>query len=520
MTSFIRLTIVLLCLTPLLVPGLGRAAGADEPQPLASALEDVITEWAVPGMAVTVVKDGIVVFAQGFGTRRIGSDLPVTPQTRFSIGSCTKAFTAAALATLVDQDRVAWDDPVVRHLNGFEMPDPSDTGHVTLRDLLAHRTGLFGGDLISWGSTFSRQELVERIRYLEQIAPLRTQFQYNNNVFAAAGEVASAVSGISWDEVVLTHLVEPLGMAATTTTIGAIPPEVDRASPHAIVGGSLQPIPPINEDNIAAAGSIWSTAEDMGRWMLMLLGEGTLGDQKILPEAVIADLWRLEMPIPLDEEWALWPVAARPHFSGYGLGWFLYDSRGRKIITHEGMSDGMVAGVTLVPEEELGIVVLANRHDCNVVRPVLLMLLDHFAGVDELTDWSRLYLDLEADEGSSTAPPDGAGAQTRTTRQSLDLEHYTGTYSNPAIGTATLTLVEGRLRIDFTNSPLYSAILKHADADVFIAHRAYPLVDPSPITFAVDTKTAEVTAFTLHPDTTEWLAGIAYRFERIPEGSP
>lgn len=294
--------------------GLGSAAVAEDN--LSNKLESVAADWQIRGMAVAVVKDGQLVFVRGFGIRRLGSNLPVTAHTRFSIGSCTKSFTAAVLGTLVDQQSISWDDPVIRRLHGFEMPNADDTGRVTVRDLLAHRTGLSGGDLISWGSSFSRQEVVDRIRFLLPIAPLRSAFHYNNNIYGAAGEVAQATSGRTWDELVITGFLDPLEMTSTTTSISAIPAEAERASPHAAISGLLQPIPPINEDNIAAAGSIWSTATDMAQWMLMLLGDGELADRRYLAKTTLEEMWKLQTPMPLKDEWGRWPDSARPHFSG------------------------------------------------------------------------------------------------------------------------------------------------------------------------------------------------------------
>ncbi len=301
-------------------------------------------------MSVAVVQRGEVVLAAGFGLRQIHRPEPVSSTTLFSIGSCTKAFTAAVVGTLVEQERLRWDDPVVAHLSRFAMPDPAETARVTLRDLLAHRTGLTGGDLISWGSTFQRLEIVERLRYLDQAAPLRSEFKYNNNTYVAAGEVAAAAAGTSWDQLVKSRILGPLGMERTVTSITSIPPAADRATPHAVVNGVLLVVPAMNEDNCAAAGAIWSSATEMTHWVRMLLAHGVWGKRTVLGIETVDEMFRIHTPIRIDDSDEQLPLVARPTFEGYGMGWNLHDYRGHTVVSHGGQSDGMVAQVTLVPE--------------------------------------------------------------------------------------------------------------------------------------------------------------------------
>ena len=224
----------------------------------------------VPGMALAVVKDGKVVVSKGYGVRKLGESTPVDENTLFGIGSNTKAFTAAALATLVDEGKVHWDDPVNDYLPGFVMNAPYVSKEMQIRDLLCHRSGLgLGeGDLMFWPhTTFTREEVVYRLRYLKPATSFRTTFAYNNLMFLTAGQVVAAVSGKSWDDYVREKIFLPLGMKTTNTSNTAFRPGDDFASPHEKVDGKLQVIPFEDLDNAGPAGSINSSVAEMSRWI-------------------------------------------------------------------------------------------------------------------------------------------------------------------------------------------------------------------------------------------------------------
>lgn len=473
-----------------------------------SAIGEVLVDWQVPGMAVAVVRHGEVVLATGLGVRKLGTSEPVTPHTLFSIGSCTKAFTAAAVGTLVEEERLGWDDPVVRHLDSFVMPDPADSGRVTVRDLLAHRTGLSGGDLISWGSTFSRREIVERIHALRQSSPLRTEYHYDNNTYVAAGEVAAEVAGTSWDRLVADRLLGPLGMDATVTSITSISADADRAAPHAPVDGSMRPIEPINEDNCAAAGAIWSSVLDMTHWVRMLLDRGAWGGRTVLQSSTVDEMFQMQIPYRQTDTDESRPPVARPTFEGYGLGWNLHDYRGLKVVSHGGQTDGMVAQVTLVPERGFGIVILLNRHESDAFKPVEHLLLDALIGADPAVDWSAVFRPPKAD-----VPPQPSRFAATPAPLLESFDPYTGRYVSPVVGAATVSIEGGRLQLVLDRTPLYGGSLQHLHGDTFMVHRSYPLVDPSPVEFHADSEGA-IVSFTLLPDDTEWLASMPYLFER------
>ncbi len=262
--------------------------------------------FEVPGMAVAVVKDGKVVVSKGYGVRKLGEATPVDENTLFGIGSNTKAFTAAALATLVDEGKISWDDPVYERLKGFEMYDPYVSKEMRIRDLLCHRSGLgLGeGDLMFWPHTsFTRDEVVYRLRFLKPATSFRTTYAYNNLMFLTAGQVVAEVSGKSWDNYVRERILLPLGMTATNTSNTALKEGENWAWPHSKVEGKLQPIPFENLDNAGPAGSINSSVAEMSKWLLLQLNRGKIPgtDTRIFSEKSSREMWAQQMIVPVGD---------------------------------------------------------------------------------------------------------------------------------------------------------------------------------------------------------------------------
>jgi CubicO group peptidase (beta-lactamase class C family) len=316
-------------------------------------------EFRVPGMAVAVVKDGQVVVAKGYGVRRVGQPAPVDADTLFGIASNTKAFTCAALSLLAEEAKLSWDDPVTRHLPEFQMWDPWVTREITVRDLVTHRAGLGlgGGDLMWWPRTnLTRAEIVRGIRHVKPASSFRSRYAYNNVMFIVAGEVVSAAAGKSWDDIVRERILAPLGMARTAT---ALPADVDNlAAPHLMLKGAVVPVAPADYANVAAAGGLVSSANDMARWIAMLLECGAApappaGRACVLKPESIRRLWSAQtVQGTPDPPPGLEPL--RAGFAAYGLGFGLRDHRGRKVVSHGGGLPGYVSHVALVPEERLG----------------------------------------------------------------------------------------------------------------------------------------------------------------------
>ncbi|UCC24758.1 MAG: beta-lactamase family protein, partial [Gemmatimonadales bacterium] len=390
---------------PLLLLGVSLApvslgGQAFSPEDFDHYVAEAVDAWGAVGLAVSVVKDGELLFAAGYGTRDLREGGPVDPGTLFAIGSTTKAMTAAALGMLVDEGRLAWDDPVSQYLPGFRLSDPWLTREVTVRDLLTHRAGLGNADFLWYGLETDLDEVLHRFSNAPLAYSPRSAFIYQNIMYAAAGAVVEAVSGLPWEDFLQRRIFDPLGMDETVALLRDIEGRPNVATPHHVVDGDLRPIGNASVDPVKAAGSVWSSVDDMSRWMRMLLdrGEAPDGTRLLRPETV-DELFR---PQALVTESGFYPTArlTEPRWTTYGLGWFQHDYRGRKIDFHTGSIDGMVAIAGLVRDEGLGVYVLANRDHVEVRHALMYRVFDHFLAPEDVRDWSvelkALYDDLGA----------------------------------------------------------------------------------------------------------------------------
>jgi CubicO group peptidase (beta-lactamase class C family) len=445
-----------------------------------------VRAWGIPGLAVAVVQGDSVVFARGFGVRRLGDAAPVTERTLFAIASCTKAFTAAALAMLVDSAKLAWDDPATKYLKGFQLYDPYVTRELTVRDLLSHRSGLARGDGVWWATPYDRVEVLRRVRYLEPSWSFRSRYGYQNIMFAAAGEIVPAVARKTWDEFVRARIFAPLGMTTTTTSVAALPsgPTADVASPHQTIGGRMQPIPYRNVDNIGPAGSINSSAIEMAQWIRLQLGGGVYRGRRLLSADRIKEMHSAQTVIPLDTL----TERLRPstHFLAYGLGWSLSDYRGRKLVSHGGALDGMRSIVMLVPEERLGIVVLTNGGEPGrlLTSAVALRVVDSYLGTP-VRDWSAELLAVYRAQAATDSVDEEKEKAKRVpgTRPSLAAAGYAGTYSSDMYGDVTVAVEGAGLVMRF--GPEYTGDLAHWHYDTYQAVWRNPVMGKDLITFTL-----------------------------------
>ena len=336
-------------------------------------------DWQVPGLALSVVKDGRVVFAKGYGVRELGRPAPADTQTLFAIGSTTKAMTAAALAMLVDEGKVRWDDPVTRYLPWFQTGDPYVTRELTVRDLLTHRGGLGNADYLWYGSEIPAAEVRRRVRFIRPAYSLRSGFIYQNIMYAVAGDVVEAASGMPWDEFVRRRIFGPLGMTRTVATLRETQTRDNVAAPHDRVDGTIRTIRNASVDPVAPAGSIWSSVADMAKWMRFVLDTARTADGRQLLKPVT---WtELLKPQTIVTPQGFYPTArlTRPHWMTYALGWFQQDYNGRAVSFHTGSIDGMVAIIGLIPDERLGVYVLANLDHAEVRHALMYMVFDLWA---------------------------------------------------------------------------------------------------------------------------------------------
>jgi CubicO group peptidase (beta-lactamase class C family) len=440
----------------------------------AGALKD----WNVPGMAVAVVNDDQVVLAKGFGVRKLGEPAPVDDRTLFAIGSCTKAFTAAALGILVDQGKLKWDDPVTNYLPWFQLYDPYVTREMTVRDLLSHRSGLqtFGGDLIWYHSTYDRNEVIRRVRFLKPVSSFRSRFGYQNIMFLAAGQIVQAITGKSWDDFIKERLFTPLEMRDSNTSILGFKPGDDFAAPHNERDGKLRVIGYCNADNIAPAGAINSSVRDLAQWIRLQLGRGSYQGKQVFSGSASREMWSPQTIIPVGEQ----AEQQGTHFQAYGLGWLLSDYHGRKLISHGGGLDGMISQVGLMPEENLGVVILTNS-ETPLAGMMMRKLFDMQLGLPE-RDYSAEALKQRATGLAARKTADAGidAGRASGTHPSLALERYAGRYEDKMYGQAAVALENGKLVLRFIPSPDFVADLEHWHYDSFLLRWRDQLSYPFP----------------------------------------
>ncbi len=466
------------------------AAQTAPPPDLDQYVARTMKEFRVPGMAIAIVKDGKVVLAKGYGVRKLGEPTPVDEHTMFGIGSNTKAFTTAALATLVDEGKLSWDDPVYQRLPGFQMYDPYVSHEMTIRDLLSHRSGmgLGEGDLLFWPhSTYTRDEIIHRLRYMKPASSFRSKYAYDNLLYMTAGQIIPAVTGTSWDDYVREHILQPLGMTSTNLSTTAFKPGDDYATPHSKLDGKLEPIAPEALDNAAPAGAINSCAADMAQWMFLQLNHGKFPNRsgQLFSERQSQEMWTPQTILPISNP-PSGLTALKPNFADYGLGWFLRDYHGRKLVGHTGGVAGYVSLVQLVPEENLGIVVLTNAEEGYAFDSVLYHLLDHYLKLPS-TDWIDAYKKAEDNELRNAAEVERRQAGTRAaeSKPSLPLEKYAAAYQDAWYGPATIRIANGHLLMSMDHTPAMVGELEHWQYDTFKTHWHDRTIADAFVTFAL-----------------------------------
>ncbi|HET9529596.1 MAG TPA: serine hydrolase, partial [Blastocatellia bacterium] len=472
-------------------------------------------DWEVPGLAIAIVKDDKVLLARGYGVRKHGEATPVDEKTLFAIGSSSKAFTAAALAMLVDQNKVKWDDPAINHLPGFQLFDPYATRELTIKDLLSHRSGLERGDLMWYGSSFSRDEILQRVRHLKPSWSFRSRFGYQNIMYLAAGQTVAKVTGKTWDDFIRERIFNPLGMASSSTTITAFNPTSNVATPHAKIENKVRPIAWRNIDNIAPAGSINSNVVDMAQWVRLHLNQGKIKGEQLISSGSIKEMHMPQTIIRL--EGIQEKLNPETHFMTYGLGWFLQDYRGRKVVQHGGNIDGMTALVAMMPEEGLGLVILANMNGTPINTALMYRVFDSFLPPREpQKDWSADLLKVfkAQMEQMANAEKKKEADRVKGTSPTLPLAKYAGNYSDDMYGEVKVTEENGKLVVRY--GPAFVGDLEHWHYNTFRATWRDPTIGKLLVNFTLDTagkvdeiRIENLTGFKRAAEKAEEIAGLS-----------
>jgi CubicO group peptidase (beta-lactamase class C family) len=430
-----------------------------------AVVDKAIKDFKVPGLAMAVVKDGQVIYAKGFGKRDVAKDLPVTPQTLFAIGSCTKAFTTFVMGTLVEEGKLEWDTPVRTYLPGFRMSDPIATESITPRDLVTHRSGLPRHDMVWYNNArFTGKDLIPRLAHFDFTEPLRSKFQYNNLMFVVAGHLIETIDGRSWEQAIRARIFQPLGMTSSNVSVVDSQKASDFAQPYDEQEGKVRVIPFRDITNVGPAGSINSNVLDMGRWVAVHTHGGKLGSQAIISPAVLNELHTPQMTTGQ-------PSQKKEISPGsYALGWGVDTYRGHRRVHHGGAIDGFTAETCLFPDDGLGIVVLNNKKSSPLPSLIGQQASDRLLGLEPI-DWLAEALDRRT---KSLAAEKEAKKKKETVRRSgthpaHPLEEYAGDYQHPGYGPLKVELRDGRLVSSYNG---IEATLEHWHFEVFDAPKA------------------------------------------------
>jgi CubicO group peptidase (beta-lactamase class C family) len=447
--------------------GAGRTTGMSV-EAIDRLVARAMTSFEVPGVAVGVVKDGKLVVARGYGVREMEKPGRVDADTLFGIASNTKAFTAAALALLVDDGRLTWDTRVIDVLPEFRLADPWVTREFTVRDLLTHRSGLGlgAGDLMMFPNTdYTRAEIMAGLRHLEPVTSFRSTFAYDNLLYIVAGEVVAAAAGESYETFVGKRILAPLGMSACGFTDAGAPDNI--AMPHAVIDSRLQRVARDPATTFAAAGGLECSVHGLAKWLGMHLAAGALpGGKRLMSEAQHREMWTPQTLLPVSSHDT---ELHRTHFSAYGLGWFLEDYDGFKFVGHDGGLLGMVTVVRMIPELGLGVIVLSNQQSPAVAAISSQILKSYTGGTDR--DWVAYVVERVAKKREESAASVASGAAAHPTAAPLDaaqLAAHEGTYVDPWRGVATIRNEGGRLTLTFSRTERMSGPLEPVGTELFV----------------------------------------------------
>jgi len=441
----------------------GLVAGQTPDVEIEGILRQTCEFWHAPGIVAAIVRDDKIVYLNGVGIRELGRQQPVTPDTLFAIGSCTKAFTATALAILIQEGKADWDDPVRKHLPWFRLDDPLADRDVRLCDLLCHRIGLASHDLLWYGAPWSIEDSVRRMAFLEKSTSFRSTYEYNNLAYLAAGLAIEAIAKQPWHVFVQERLFKPLQMKDAVFTSGDAQNAPDHASPHGHdADGKVTIIPWYRDDKqIRASGSIKASVRDLSQWLRFQLADGKIDGKQIVSAAALEETHTPRIPVPLSPA----QRAAGATQASYALGWHISDYRGHAIHEHGGAVAGFRARIILVPRKKLGLALLTNLEDMEIVQAAGNNLLDHLLGLEK-KDWNDFFAKelRKAKEAEEQRLQKRLAGQVKRAK-AKDLDLYVGSYSEPAYDTVTITRKGGALWLKWSS---YEFPLTHFHYDMFL----------------------------------------------------
>ncbi len=463
-----KIFLILVCLTTI---ALGQPISSKQ---IDSIAELTLKTFNVPGIAVGVVKDGKLIHAKGYGVRSVITKEKVDENTLFGIASNSKAFTAAALAMLVDEKKLNWDDKVTKYIPRFKLYNPWVTEEFTVRDLICHRSGLDlgAGDLMMWpdSNVYSKTDIIEHLQYLKPVSSFRSKYDYNNNLFIVAGEVIAAVSGMTWEEFIEQRIMKPLDMKKSAASRSRLKDKSNITEPHIPVNGTLQVSNIHWSETANAAGGIYTSINDLSKWVIMQLNRGTYGNdnkEKLFSPERQMEMWSIQTPLPIYN-----PGYYETYFNGYGLGWFVSSVKGQRQIGHTGGLAGIVTQVTLFPELGLGIMVFTNQQVGAAFTCITNSIKDAYLGlppknwIKELSERvNKLHADSKKIEEDVWKQVE---SQQKNRMLKPDVANYTGNYKDNWFGEVTLTSQNGKFLFASQNSKRMRGELFYYKANTWV----------------------------------------------------
>ncbi len=470
----LKIILALLFLTSGLHPSIAQLTSSEIDELATSTL----TKFNIAGVAIGIVKDGHIVHAKGYGVKSIQSNEVVDEHTSFAIASNTKAFTSAALAILVEQGKINWRDKVVDHLPEFTMYDPYVTKNFNIQDLLTHRSGLGlgAGDLmfIPPGSNFTMQDVMTSFQYFKPQSEFRSSYDYDNLLYLVAGELISRVSGVTYDEFIEANIFQPLAMDRSFCSLSDGVITSNQAIPHLSIDGKLLEISHFQQMGNDAAGGIRSNVDDLCRWMLLHLNKGRYGEkleQQLFSEAAQREMWKIHNPF------ITYPNARYNfHFSGYGLGWELRDIKGNMAAYHGGLLPGMASQTILIPDINLGIIVLINSADKVGFSPtdaIAFTILDSFLGLDDFDWMGKVYPSVQQSDQGADSVVNAVWKKVASNTTKVEMSKYVGTYEDPWFGKVEVSTKGHKLWFQSLRSPLLNGELQPYTQDTFAIRWEY-----------------------------------------------
>ncbi|MFD2932574.1 serine hydrolase [Spirosoma flavum] len=441
-----------------------KQISAKQIQEFDTYVEAVRKQWNVPGLSITVVKDNQVIFKKGYGVRELSKPEPVDTQTLFACASTTKAMTVTLMGMLVDEGKLAWNDPVSKYLPELQLYDPYVTRELKIRDLLIHDTGVGSTDFMTGAMTIPVNEMFRRMEMVKPSYPFRAGFAYQNTFYSAAGRIIERIAGKTWAEFIKERIFMPLGMTRTVPKRSYIT-DANVTKPHYNINDTIKVIEYGADSEVGSAGAVWSSADDISKWVICMLDSSKYNGGRLVKPETWAEMFKPQTFFPEDE----YPTMQilKPNWRTYGLGWYQHDYKGHKVNFHTGSLSGLTAITGQLPDEKLGVYIFGNYDHAEVRHALMYKTFDWFA-LGGTRDWSAEFKTLYTTIREKNQKAARAFVEKRVlnTSPSVPLLAYIGTYTSPLYGRVEVGTVDNQLIFNINDNSL-NATLPHWHYDTF-----------------------------------------------------